>query len=276
MDTRDTVKLMYFQYVTGLNYPIFISFSEKDFEREEMGVFLEGLGFSPVDEKKVKSVQEEDPHFRILKLTKAGGRIAQQIAKTHSTSGFGPERIDQGKGFQIYRYKNCAMVIFSFRSKEWEAGVLETFGADPQITESKIVINRFLSWSLSAIGVCGVWGQKSDEGMVVMRADHSKGSCVFFDIENQVLITKDVVEPLNSDFKFIRINKTLHNKRIAMSREDLLSFLPMHSSYFSPNGLSVPVRQLISKLAITFCGEVISLNSFEGKNEGKNQISTSA
>lgn len=261
-ETENKEKTIYFQYVSDLNYPIFISFSESSFEREELGLFLESMNFSPVEEEKVSTVRSDDPHFRHLKIRKAEGRIARQISIISDSDKYGSERIDNGTGYQIYRFKNCAMMVFSFRSKDWEVGVLNGFGSDITDAPSKIVINRFLSWSLGQVGVCGVWGVAVDEGMVVCRPSTSDGECVFFDLENDVFITNDGVNTLSGGFKFIRLDSTLYNTSKYMSREALLSFLPIHTTYFSKDGLTLPIRQIISTLAMTYSGVIYPADNF--------------
>lgn len=264
--TETNEETLYFQYVSDLNYPVFLSFSQKEFNKEEMAVLLENLNFSPKDEAEVDKVRGEDPQFRILKIKIASGRLVRQIQTVQVSDRFGPERIDQGNGFNIYRYKNTGLMVYSFRSPEWELGVLEDFASDPTSIASRVVVNRYLSWALSQVGVCGIWGVAVDNSMVVSKVGSSQGECVFFDLENQKVITQDGIQNLDYGFQFIRLDATLKDKTIEMSREQLLSFLPMHCTYFSTNFLSVPIRQMISRLALSVPGVIYPASNFVPRN----------
>lgn len=253
----NTEKTIYFQYVTNLNYPIFIGVSEADFNQEEVGIFLDGMNFSPVEVARVDKSRAESEGFRLLKVKLAQGRLLHQI-----NSFYGTERLDDGYGFKIYRHKGGGLMIHSFGAKDWEVGVVKEFARDPNHAPSKILIQRFLSWSLSQIGVCGLWGVSVDNAVVVMKKDDSRGEAVYFDCVKDVLITQDGVTEIGPEFKIIRLDSTLLNRTKVMTREELISFLPMHTSYLAERSLSTPVRQMLSKIAMTFIGEVYPEENF--------------
>lgn len=241
----------WFQFRKELGYPIFIRFKNGDFDGA-LADFLNQQHFHKIQDAEAKDVEKAivgDPKARVLTFQEASVSVGRQITSMVESDRYGQESVVTQIGYRVYRYKNSALMMYSFTSKEWQIGVFKSFGAKAENYASKIVLNRYLSFALQAIGVVGFWGVPIDEGMVVQRYADSRGEAVYIDLKSEKIISHDGVKKLSARFKMLRLDPTLKNRNVRMTSEELLGFLTSHCTYFDTTGLTVPVRQMIQAIA---------------------------
>ncbi len=269
--TPDNAALGYqwFQFRKELGYPIFIRFKNGDFE----GAFVDFLNhhhFSKVQDAEAKDAEKlivTDPRARVLTFQEANISVGRQITSMLESDRYGQESVVNQIGYRVYRYKNSALMIYSFTSKEWQMGVFKTFGTKAEIFSSKVVLNRYISFAFQSMGIVGFWGVPIDEGMVVQRYSDSKGEAVYIDVKNERIISQDGVKKLSARFKMLRLDPTLKNRNVRMTNEELLSFLTSHCTYLDTTGLTVPMRQMIQAVARTTEGIVHPEESFKPRTD---------
>jgi hypothetical protein len=262
----------YYQYQKDLNLPIYIALELQSFD-SGLGDFLASMQFTKLSEKEEASallVMKKNNASRCLNFFEATPGVSRQIQATCESDRYGQESIIPKPGYNVYRYKEIGLMVYSFGVKVWEFGCYNDFGSSKEVSKklaARTVINRFLSWSLAQHGILGLWGVTVDDGMVLQRVSESKGEAVFVDVVGNKIISIDGVKKLGPKFKVLRLDPTLRGRNIKMSSEELLSFLSAHCSYMDYSGLSVPVRQMIQTLAKMTDGLIHPEESFRPKTD---------
>lgn len=271
--SNTTTKKTYFQYQKEMNLPLFVAVDQGGFD-STLADFLVSMKFVKlVDKEEVAAIEtiKTNKMARCLSITEASPIVARQIEATMESDRYGLESITPKPGYQVYRYKNVGLMVYSFGAKVWELGCHSDFGSLKSSAENKlasrIVINRFLSWALVSYGILGLWGVTVDGGVVLQRSKESKGEAVFIDVVGHRVLTLDGVKKMGSKFKVLRLDSTLKGRNIKMSSEELLSFLSAHCSYFDYKGLSIPVRQMIQTMARNSEGLIHPEESFRPRTD---------
>lgn len=265
----EKTKYIYFQYFKDAGLPIFIKTEAAAFGMT-LQDFMAKMKFQLIPEKDhagVENLIRSQTHARVLSITEATHLVAKQIEQTAESDKYGPESITPKEGYKVYRYKGCALIVYSFGAKEWQMGCYENFGSKKTELASRIVLNRFLSWALAPLGIVGFWGVPIDDGVVVQRSAEAVGEAVFFDVMAKKIFTLDGEKKWNAKFKILRLDPILKGRNIKMSGEELLSFLSSHTSFFDYSGLSVPVRQMIQVIAKSTEGLVHPQESFKPRTD---------
>lgn len=263
--TTEQEKITYFQFGRELDYPVYICVSLEQFDSSLTG-FLTQCGFNLLTQDNAESIEgrlKGREHGRVLRIEQAGMRAGQQIMKTSDSDRFGPESVVSKEDYRVYRYKNLGLMVLSYGASEWKLGVTRDFGTDHSIVASRSVLNRFLSWALSPMGVAGFWGSPVQEGVVLMKQGEAQGEAVFFDILKNRLLTREGEKTFNSDFKIIRLDTILKNRSVRMGKEEMPGFLTVHSTYLSTEGLALPIRQVIQTLSVQFEGYRYPTENFQ-------------
>ncbi len=259
----------YFQYNKELNYPIYLRYSNQYFSPDLLA-FLVGMQFSELGEKdklKVEEDLERKANARMLTLVPASSAVALQIHHAVESDRFGSESIALRDGYKVYRFKDIGLIVYSERASQWEMGCFENFGNEQDILAYRSVINRYLSWALVPYGVLGFWGVPIDEGIVILKPNEAQGEAIFIDVTKGRVISIDGVCFLPQPFKILRLDKSLRNRNIQMTREELLSFLSNRTTYFSMNGYPVPVRQILQTIGRLGQGFVHPKESFKPRTD---------
>lgn len=244
-------KKTYYQYQKDLNLPVYLSVDLSSFENS-FSDFLTKMKFHKLGDKEEASALEDlkkNNQARILHISEASPIVAKQIQSMMESDRYGAESIIPKDGYRVYRYKDTSLMIYSFGAKEWQLGCYKDFGSNQFQFESRMVINRFLSWALVPHGIIGLWGVTVDDGMVAQRPIDSKGEVVFIDVVGLRMIAIDGIKKLRPHFKILRLDPTLKGRNVKMTSEQLLSFLSAYCSYLDSSGLSVPARQMIQALS---------------------------
>jgi hypothetical protein len=262
-------KKFYYQYQKELNLPIYICMDPLAFEQRFADFFTE-MKFTKLNDKEEVDAKRRislEKNARILQIGEATAPVSRQIQMTLESDRYGLESITPKENYRVYRYKKVALMIYSFGAKEWQLGCYANFASKDNIVAARTVINRYLSWALSPLGILGIWGVTIDDGMVAQRVADSKGEAVFIELSSLRLLTVDGIKKMSPRFKVLRLDPTLRNRNIRMSNEEFLSFLYSHCTYFDYAGPTVPVRQLIQAFTKITEGLVHPQESFRPKTD---------
>jgi len=254
MKKTDEIKRTYFQYCDESNLPVYLLLNLQEFTAD-LKKFFGDLGFKALSNKEAETAEIniiKNPRARVLKISEATPYVAKQI-DGHKL-GPGAESVVPGEGYFAYRYCGRALIVYSFRAKEWSMGCFADFAGDHNDISYKIIINRYLSWALLASSVAGFWGVPVAEGLVVMTTEEARGEATFVNLQEQKILSIEGQQKIQARFNIMRLNASIRGKNIRMSQEELLSFLSINTSYFGHHGLSVPLRQIIQMIAKTAIG----------------------
>jgi hypothetical protein len=265
-------KKTYYQYQKELKLPIYLAFDAQSFE-SGLGDFLISMKFSRLDGKEEAEALQEiaaNNAARCLNISVATPIVGRQIHSAVESDRYGLESVIPKGGYQVYRYKDVGLMVYSFGVKNWEFGCHEDFGTNKDAAKklaAKTVIHRFLSWTLATHGILGIWGVTVDNALVLQRVGDSKGEAVFIDVVGSRVISLDGVKKLGPKFKILRLDPTLHGRDVRMTSVELIGSISSHCSYMDYYGLSVPVRQMIQALARMSEGLVHPLESFRPRTD---------
>ncbi len=271
MNAVTTEKYVYFQFIKKLNLPIYVRFNASDFDPDITG-FLRTMKFDELNEKDSKDAEHSIAHkagARVLTVSEASVMVARQIAASRESDKWGPESLVQKQGYSVYRYRNVAMLVFSLGTSEWRMGCFSDFGHVDNEKAYRIIMNRFLSWSLVSHGIVGFWGTPVDEGAVIQRAIETRGEAVFFDVHNHRILSLEGEKKLKHNFCFIKLDNHIKNLSRDMKFEDLLSFLSVNCTYFGLQGLPAPARQLVQACAKYYLGKVFPKENFKPRQDAR-------
>lgn len=240
----------FFQYYKDADYPVFIKL-DSDFLGAGFFKLLKELQFSELNEAEVKARAHLFNHrfCRILHVSEATPKTSQLIKNNSTDDRFGPESFTDLATHRVYRYKDQALIVYSFRFKEWQMGCHAAFAEGENAFEAKMVLGRFLGWSLSMLGMVGFWGVPVEEGIVINKPVECKGEVVFLDVKRMVMLTIEGEKKIKSAFTIIRLDNTLSNRNIRMTKEELVGFLSSSTVYVDFQGLTISVRQVIQEIA---------------------------
>ena len=265
-------KKTYYQYQKELGLPVYIVLDTQSFE-SGFADFLTSMKFTKLsdsEEKTALEIMKKNNATRCLNICEASPIVSRQIQSRMESDRYGQESVIPKPGYQVYRYKDVGLMVYSFGVKAWEFGCYSDFGSSKELSKilaSRVVIHRFLSWALVHHGILGLWGVTIDDGMVLQKSRDSKGEAVFVDVVGNKILSLDGVKKLGPKFKILRLDPTLHARNIRMTSEELLSFMSSHCSYLDYAGLSVPVRQMIQKLAKMTEGLIHPEESFRPRTD---------
>jgi hypothetical protein len=258
----------YFQYFKELGFPIYVRFNPLHFDAS-LSIHLLGHKFSKIDDKDKVRIEENlllKRDMTILTIKEATPTVARFIEAGADSDLYGRESITPKQGYKLYRYKNLAVLLYSFSFSGWELGCFNDFGHEHQSEACRLVINRFLSLALSMHKVIGFFGVQVDEGVVVQSPRDSHYEVVYFDMEKGRIFSSDGIKPIRSRFQIIKLDSSLRNQNIAMTGEELLGYLYRQCSFFDYSGLTVPTRQLIMDISKKVRGILHPKESFKPKS----------
>ncbi len=262
-------KKTYFQYQKELGLPIYLVVDLTIFE-PSLADFLTKMRFTKLSDKEEQDALSQirkNNLSRLLQISEASPVVAKQIYNTIESDRYGEESIIPKEGYRVYRYKDMGLMVYSFSAKEWPLGCYKDFGSHAKFYQSRMIMNRFLSWALVPHGIIGLWGVTADDKIVAQRPVDSKGEVIFIDIKAQRMITVDGVKKLGPHFKILRLDPTLKGRNIKMGNEEFLSFLSTYCSFMDSSGLSVPVRQMLQVLSKMTEGMVHPQESFRPRTD---------
>ncbi len=264
-DFMEQSNYTYFQYFKGLGLPIYIRLNLSSFHSDFLDL-LKKMKFdelSSAESEKMLTDFDGEKFGRILTINEASPGVMRQIGLYSESDKFGSESIHPKDSYNVYRYRGVALMVYGHSFKEWEMGCTEDLGAAGVELATKMILMRFLSWSLAPLGIIGFWGVPVDEGMVVQKPNEAGGEVVFIDVFKRWLYTQDGQKKMKNSFKLLKLDNSLKDRSIKMSPEQFISFLSAHCSYFSYGGMTIPTRQMIQSVCRTYEGLVYPTESFQ-------------
>lgn len=265
---ESTTEYTYYQFMRNLNLPLFVRIPTTGFDAD-LPNFLKTMNFSEVSGEDLVEAEKSlntNIRARLLTIQLASGQVRSQIDQASESDRYGVESITPKPGYRVYRYKKFGLVVFSFNATEWQMGCYENFGTDETVLQSRVVINRFLSWALAPFGVVGFWGVPVEEGMAVLKRDDAYGEAVFFDMEKNRLFTMNGEEEIQGSFQILRLDNVT-KRQVRMTREELLSFLNSNTTFMDYEGLTVPIRQAVQQLSKVATGVVHPREEFTPRRD---------
>ncbi len=265
MQSLSNEKYTYYQYAKDQAIPVYIRLRVAEFDPEIAG-FLQIMNFTELGEKESEQAQQNiasNQLAKVLTIDEATPMVASQIRSNFDNDKYGKESIVQKSGYNVYRYKNMAMIVLSLASNEWLMGTFPEFGHSERDFESRIVLNRYLSWALAPMGIAGFWGRKVREGVVLGRMNDVKGEAIFIDYRNHNIFTMNGVKALRKSEMMIKLDPHHKYAPTKLRFEDAQAFLAIHTAYFGANGLPIANRQVITTLAKNLHIYRYSLNDIE-------------
>jgi len=261
----ETPNYTYFQYFKGMNLPVYIRLQTSHFNSEVVEL-LKSLKFDELSSTESETAMEnfsQEKFGKLLTIKEASPGVMRQIGLYSESDKFGSESIHPKETYNIYRYRGVGLMIYGHSFKEWEMGCTDDFATSRFELASKIILMRFLSWSLAPLGIIGFWGVPVEEGIVVQKPIEASGEVVFIDVFKRWLYTQDGQKKMKSSFKVLKLDSSLKDRSIKMGPEQFLSFLSAHCSYFSYGAMTVPTRQMIQSLCRTYEGLIYPTESFQ-------------
>ena len=245
-------KTTYYQYQQALGYPVFVKLAPELKEGRVEKLLLD-LGLHELSEKDQKKIPINRLSSKVLSLTKAGPRVAQQVNTSDQLDRFGFEVLSQRENYQIYTYRRLGMMVFSHAHIVWEMGLVTNLETTEELMGLRVMLNRFLSWSLAPFGVVGFWGVLTDDGFAVMKQAQSFGEVVFVDLDKKTLLSSSGVRTLSGALTITRADR--QNAKGSISREEMVSFLSTATTYLSHTGLPQLLKKNVFALGSMSKGE---------------------
>jgi hypothetical protein len=248
---EENPNLEYFQFCKDENLPIFISYDNTHYS-EKLENFLIDLNFHKVDLK-----EKPEEQIKNLVLTKMGTILSVRLptpslydamGRKYSEDGVSSESATIGNNAKIYSYQGHAIMVYSLASREWEIALKHDFGNNSNKVIEKIIINRFLSLSLSNLGIIGFWGKLTTDGALLLNQFESNGEAIYFNVLKSKIISVNQRKKINGAFNFYKKGNKVQGQKITLSREETVGFLGNRCCFLDYPGLTLPVRQMISTL----------------------------
>lgn len=237
------------QYGMEANLPIFVKFAPEDFDPQLLNLLLE-MKFSLVgkdEHKKAYDLFTSHAMGRILKFVVATPNILRQIESARESDKWGNENIFNSGSVKVYRCKGVAVMVYSIRMKEWEAGGRSDFAKNADQQSVRVMLNRFLAWSMAPLGIVGFWGKAADKNLELVKQAQSGGEAFFIDLMRQKVYSQDGIFTFNHFEQFIKKEKLYKMDKRKASREEAIAFLSMATCWLDPEGMATPIRQMVHK-----------------------------
>jgi len=247
---------MIFQFFKEINLPIYLRMESDGFGPDFFN-FLRSMHFerlSAEDEKKFENdTYDTEPYGRVLELKTCTPLMMRQMNSAIESDKYGPESITNNGVCKVYRYKGMALMIWAFQNSTWELAFTPISSLNENLMMYRAVFNRFLSWALAPLGICGFWGHFTNGGVIIKKMREAHGEAIFFDVIQKRILGPSGIQKISSGLSVYRIDPRA-KLTTQMSKEELAAFLFHSTSYFELQGLSVPIRQAILWLTKTATG----------------------
>lgn len=268
----------YFQFKKELNYQVFLRLEDEQLIKSLSPLFDE-MGFSALEEKEWKQIALVQGQTRVLKISQASCSVARQICQgTSKLAYYAPESLSSHAGHDVYRYHGVGMMVLGLEqhghgASAWELGLVDPHN---QLLQLRVILTRYLAWSLAPSGVIALWAAPVEEGMVVLKPDQADFESVFLDTKQMKLITRDGIRSLDHRMQILRLDETLRDRTRNMSPEELYSFLGANTAYFSLTGLPPALKRSLYSLATMLLGVVYPMENFRSRNGVRVEASKSS
>lgn len=251
----------YYQFRENLNYQIFLKFDDLMLEAS-LTETLEVVGFVKLAPETFKNLAFKRYKTKILKISKASFNVARQISQTnHLSEKFGAESLNKMENYNIYRFKDVGMMVYSEINPMWELGLKSTSNKEA----IRCMLTRFLSFAFTAThcDVVGFWGVPVDEGIVIMPPKKANFESVFIDISKNIILGYGSEKEIKSELEILRLDEALTNSMRTMGAEELLSFLSMNTCHMSYSELDSNIKDAIYKIRLISKGFIYPEENFK-------------
>ena len=241
------------------DYPVYIEYAQHELPRD-FGQLLTQMRFKEIKESDVSFPRKRG--WRKLKITRAGVKASRQIVQTLSSDRLGRENVIPKNYYNVYRFKDIGLIVYSEKFHEWELGVTHFFGESSYNTETRVIINRFLSWALLPLGIVGFWGVPVEDGIVILKQSDALGEAVFVDVDSRDMISIDGKQKVDHRFKMIRLDERVKEKDLPIGSEELMGYLAVHCTHIDTRGIGPQVRYCLKNIVTLAHGVVYPLSEF--------------
>lgn len=256
--------LTYYQFQKEIDFSLFVKASTVVLS-EALKQTLKNVGFEEISAKEFKEKDLQRYKTKILTIKEANHKVARQISQSFlGMEKYGSENLTSQGNYEVYRFKNVGMMVFSQMTYEWELGLINT---ENNLEETRVMLTRFITWALVEQGILAFWGIPVEEGLVVMSQKESAGEAVFIDMENNKIITQEGTKKLPAYLQILRLDSTLKSQTKVMSPEELLSFLTTNVSFFTVSNLPYELMRNIRNLVLFSEGIIYPQENFEPRSE---------
>ena len=248
-----SAKPVFFQWQKSHGYPVFLRM-ERELLEGRLQKLITDLGFQEIPEGDHKKIPANRPGTKILTLSRASTRVAQQVMLPDSMDRFGHEVLSYQGHTQIYLYRRLGMMVFSSTSTMWELGLVSQLETTEDLMGLRVMLNRFLGWALAPMGLIGFWGVATTEGLVAMKQSQSFGEVVMVDVDKRVMFSSSGATPLQAGFTILRADKVGPTGR-RLTPEELVSFLSTSKVYLTHGSLPFTLKKAALTLGSAVRGE---------------------
>lgn len=248
-----SAKPIYFQWQKQHGYPVFLRVG-RDMLEGRLNKLITDLGFVEIAEADHKKIPANRPGTKILTISRASTRVAQQVLLPDSMDKFGHESLSYRGETQVYLYRRIGMMVSSPATTMWELGLVSQLDTTEELMGLRVMINRALAWALAPLGVLGFWGVSTSDGLVAMKQSQSFGEVVMVDVEKRRMLSSSGVVAIESNFTILRADKPGPAGR-PLPPEELVSFLNTANIYFTHVGLPYTIKRAALQLGSSVRGE---------------------
>ena len=237
----------YYQYRKLHQYPIYVRVSADEVNPKFQHLLGE-MGFTLLTELEVKRISLSKAHSRILTAQSAGPRVERQIMGSDLLDKYGFENLTIMGGMPVYVYRKVALLAMPTARNLWDLAISSEIANTDQMVGLRIVLARFLAVALSEMGVLCYWGTVKDGAVILMKQSQSFGESVLIDFERKTVFSQGGEMRIGNALRLIRRDvEKKHSPH--MGREDLISFLSVHSCLLNFTGITPEMKRSIYSLS---------------------------
>ena len=257
----------YYQFRPELGHQIFIKLEDQEVEN----LLLEDLsriGFEKIDHDDVKAIPYTPGKTTLLHIRPAGLKTSKQIKNFNGgMAKYGHESLTHHGAYQTYHLRDTALMVFSPENPKWELGILLD---NNKHEEYRLILNRFLSWTLAKENILGLWAVPVDEGIVVMKPVEAHYESCYVDLERGLLYTFDGIREIDDSFQILKLDSDLKDNVIKMKKEELVAFLSSKLTYFSYSGPTFGLKNSLFQLTKMADGIIYPRDHFKPRSDALN------
>ena len=128
---------VFYQWQRAHGYPVFLRV-HRELHEGRLQKLVTDLGFQEIPEADHRKVNLSKAGTKILTLSRASTRVAQQVMTPDSLDKFGSEVLNYRGEAQVYMYRRLGMMVFSQGTAMWELGLVSTLETTEDFT-SKVL-----------------------------------------------------------------------------------------------------------------------------------------
>lgn len=244
-----TIKWTYYQFRKKHQYPVYVRL-HPEVELSKLTQVLSEVGFDLLSDAEVRNISLQKAGVKLLTIQEASGKILGQLQTSDSLDHYGHESLSIHAGVSVYTYRKVALMMTPSGKPLWDMALVTTNHTPEQFIGMRVVLTRYLSMALAPFGVISYWGTAKDDSVIIMKQAQSYGESVFIDHK------KNLIFSFHGESHFhhgLHIHRLDQNKKVglALSKEELMSFLSVSTCLMSFTGLSVEMKKSIVEISMS-------------------------